>query len=194
VLTVLPPTSLSFNFRRSKSTLEKKNEDVLYKQRCGLYRFDAETTSWKERGKGDIKFLKHRDTKAVRAVMRQEKTLKLIMNHFIQPLNELKTNGGSDKFWSWRTVDFSTEQPTTEIFGIKFRTAEIANEFKKEYDSARLLNKDRMPEEQKGDKPADKTAINKDDSKQKSEQPTPDQDAKQDPNSKSDISPKQPAS
>jgi len=120
----------------------EKDEECIYKQRCALFRFasECEPQAWKERGKGDIKFLKHKQTGAIRIVMRQEKTLKLVLNHIIHPLNELKPNSGSDRFWTWRSRDFSSDEPVTDTFGLRFKTAEIANEFKKEYDNSRDKN------------------------------------------------------
>ncbi len=56
-------------------------------RRCRLYRVtDGE---WKQRGTGDVKILKHKETGAYRLVMRQEKTLKLIANHRIDPVYTL---------------------------------------------------------------------------------------------------------
>ena len=49
------------------------------RRRCKAYRFDAE--EWKERGTGDVKVLKHKTTSRCRIVMRQEKTMKLVLNH-----------------------------------------------------------------------------------------------------------------
>ena len=50
--------------------------------RCKLHRFAADSKEWKERGTGDIKLLKNQATGMIRAVMRQEKTNKLVLNHF----------------------------------------------------------------------------------------------------------------
>ena len=44
---------------------------------------------WKERGTGELRILKHKTDKKERMVMRQEKTLKLILNHIINPLTIL---------------------------------------------------------------------------------------------------------
>lgn len=46
-----------------------------FPRRCAVYRFDAQSKEWKERGRGDVKFLKHKESGRVRIVMRQEKTL-----------------------------------------------------------------------------------------------------------------------
>lgn len=44
---------------------------------------------WKERGTGEVRILKHKEEKKERIVMRQEKTLKLILNHIINPMTVL---------------------------------------------------------------------------------------------------------
>lgn len=51
-------------------------------RRAKLFRFDKENKQWKERGTGDIRFLKHKETNKVRLLMRREKTLKICANHF----------------------------------------------------------------------------------------------------------------
>lgn len=56
------------------------SQRVLHR-RAKLYKFAAETKEWKERGTGDFKLLQHKELKKIRAVMRQEKTLKVCMNH-----------------------------------------------------------------------------------------------------------------
>ena len=53
-----------------------------------LYRFDADSGEWKERGIGQAKLLQHKENKKVRMLMRQEKTLKIRANH----LGEGKTD------------------------------------------------------------------------------------------------------
>lgn len=39
--------------------------------------------------------------------MRQEKTLKIIVNHFLDPRIVLTPNAGNDKSWVWVAFDFS---------------------------------------------------------------------------------------
>jgi Ran-binding protein 1 len=122
----------------------ESEENVIYKQRCALYRHvaatDKDPAQWKERGKGDIRFLQHKANKMVRIVLREEKTLKLRCNHVIHPQIAIKPNAGSDRFWAWRTEDYAEEPPITETFGIKFKTPEIANEFKAKWDECRKIN------------------------------------------------------
>lgn len=50
-------------------------------RRAKLFRFDAPSSEWKERGTGDVRLLAHKETKKVRLVMRRDKTLKVCANH-----------------------------------------------------------------------------------------------------------------
>lgn len=43
--------------------------------------------------------------------MRQDKTLKVILNHYI-PDENLHPNAGSDKAWTWKAIDYGTETGT----------------------------------------------------------------------------------
>lgn len=74
----------------------EEDEEVLFKVRAKLFRFDSEAKEWKERGTGDCKFLQSKSTKKVRLLMRRDKTLKVCANHLIAPEYILKPNVGSD--------------------------------------------------------------------------------------------------
>lgn len=50
-------------------------------RKCKLYRFEASSNEWKERGLGLVKLLKHKENNKIRLLMRQEKTLKIRANH-----------------------------------------------------------------------------------------------------------------
>lgn len=93
------------------------------------------TKTWNERGVGDIKFLKHKETNHIRVLMRQEKTMKIIVNHFLDPRITLTPNAGaSDKSWVWVAFDFANGVELVEsTFAIRFKTPEQAQEFEKEF-------------------------------------------------------------
>jgi len=115
----------------------EEDEDVLYSQRAKLYRFvDNE---WKERGTGDVKILQHRSTGIVRVVMRRERVLKLCLNHRITPAQVLQPMPNAQgKAWTWHANDFSDgAEPTHEKFSIRFKTEDIASEFKQAFDGAK---------------------------------------------------------
>jgi hypothetical protein len=50
-------------------------------RKCKLYRYEASSNEWKERGLGVVKLLKHKENSKIRLLMRQEKTLKIRANH-----------------------------------------------------------------------------------------------------------------
>ena len=52
--------------------------------------------SWRERGIEECKILRHREYSRIRPLMRQEKTMKVIANHAVDPRITLEPNTGSD--------------------------------------------------------------------------------------------------
>jgi Ran-binding protein 1 len=123
----------------------EEDEDVAYKERARLYRFDPSTQEWKERGIGDVKFLVHKVTGQARILLRQEKTLKLCLNHMVNPDMELKPNMGSDRAWTWSSMDYADpDDVKVTTFAIKFKNSDVANEFKSQYDKFRGVNKNRV--------------------------------------------------
>lgn len=122
-------------------TLEE-DEEVLHKVRAKLFRFDAEAKEWKERGTGDVKFLKNKTTGKVRILMRRDKTLKVCANHIVAPEYVLKPNVGSDRSWVYAcTADVSEGEPEAFTFAIRFGSKENADKFKEEFGKAQELNK-----------------------------------------------------
>ena len=107
---------------------------------------------WKERGTGDLKFLKHKQSgevacrsceprctvlqvrvhflatgaRQVRCLMRREKTMKICANFYLQPTIVLKENAGSDRSWVWQCADFSEEKTELSVLAIRFATSESA--------------------------------------------------------------------
>jgi len=114
----------------------EEDEEVLFKMRAKLFRFDNGENQWKERGTGDVKFLKHKDTHKIRLLMRREKTLKVCANHYVLPHLKLEENVGSDRSWVWTTTDHSEEPATKETLAIRFANTENAQKFKQEFLSA----------------------------------------------------------
>lgn len=58
----------------------EEDEDTIFKTKCKLYRIHD--GQWKERGQGDMKLLRHKTHKKIRLIMRQEKTHKIVANHY----------------------------------------------------------------------------------------------------------------
>ena len=110
----------------------EEDEEVLYKVRAKLFRFHGDSKEWKERGTGDVKFLKHKTTGKVRILMRRDKTLKICANHLISADYELKPNIGSDRSWVYTvTADVSEGEPEAQTLAIRFGNKENADLFKR---------------------------------------------------------------
>lgn len=120
----------------------EEDEEVTLKVRAKLFKFHADTKEWKERGTGDVKFLKHKESGKTRLLMRRDKTLKICANHFIAPDYELKPNVGSDRSWVYSvTADVSEGEPEAVTLAIRFGTKENADNFKAEFEGAQKSNK-----------------------------------------------------
>ncbi|XP_072542547.1 E3 SUMO-protein ligase RanBP2 isoform X1 [Salminus brasiliensis] len=108
----------------------EEEEEEMFCNRAKLFRFEAETKEWKERGIGSIKILKHKTSGKFRVLMRREQVLKICANHYITADMVLKPNAGSDKSWVWYAMDYADELPKTEQLAIRFKTADEAALFK----------------------------------------------------------------
>ena len=112
----------------------EEGEEVLFCERCKLFRYDGETSQWKERGIGDIKILRNPSSGKYRVLMRREQIFKLCANHVISADMELKPFPNSDKSWLWTTfADFSEDVAGAETLAAKFKTKEIASRFKETF-------------------------------------------------------------
>nr|XP_023677363.1 E3 SUMO-protein ligase RanBP2-like isoform X3 [Paramormyrops kingsleyae] len=131
----------------------EEDEEEMYCNRAKLFRFEAQTKEWKERGIGSIKILMHRTSGKVRLLMRREQVLKICANHYITADMVLKPNAGSDKSWVWYAVDYADEMPKHEQLAIRFKTAEEAALFKAKFVEAQeVVSKSPQKQEQQTDK------------------------------------------
>jgi Ran-binding protein 1 len=123
----------------AKVTGEEK-EECIFRVRCKLYRFRDE--QWKERGTGNGKLLRNKESKKIRFVMRQEKTLKPVANFILQesPLCELVPMKGNDKAFVWSCNDFSEEEARLEKLPARFQNAENTALFKSAFEAAVKFN------------------------------------------------------
>ncbi|XP_074572851.1 ran-binding protein 1 homolog c-like [Curcuma longa] len=110
-------------------TTGEEDEDVLLDLKSKLYRFDKEGNQWKERGTGNVKLLKHQQTKKVRLVMRQAKTLKICANHLVLPSMKIQEHAGNDKSCVWHAADFADGELKEEMFCIRFGSVENCRNF-----------------------------------------------------------------
>lgn len=119
----------------------EEDESVIYSQRSKLFIF-GETLldkgtgkkSWRERGIGEARILRHNEHQRLRLLMRQEKTMKVIANHAIDPRIKLEPNAGSDRSWVWSAFDFAEGDLAETVFALRFPDTEIANKFKEEFE------------------------------------------------------------
>jgi len=126
----------------------EEEEDAIYQQRSKLFEYgeallDKGTgkVSWKEKGTGEVKLLKHKESGKIRLLMRQEKTMKVIANHSVDHRIILTPHGGSDKSYVWAALDFSDYELVERTFAIRFGSPEIATNFKAAFTSAQEVNK-----------------------------------------------------
>ncbi|KAG8956774.1 hypothetical protein FRC04_000252 [Tulasnella sp. 424] len=119
------------------SKTHEEDEDVLFKMRAKLFRFDSVNAEWKERGTGEVRLLEHKQTKKVRLVMRRDKTLKVCANHLVTADMKLQPNIGSDRSWVWKVAaDISDGEPQAETLAIRFANSDNANLFKEAFEKA----------------------------------------------------------
>mmetsp|Transcript_38832 Transcript_38832/g.99668 ORF Transcript_38832/g.99668 Transcript_38832/m.99668 type:complete len:184 (-) Transcript_38832:371-922(-) len=142
----------------------EEEEEELLKLRAKLYRFDKE---WKERGTGDVKFLKHKVSGRVRVLMRRDKTLKVCMNQIVNSETELAANAGSDRAWQWKCIDFADkEEGNAEVLCIKLRNVDDAKSFKDTYEECKAkLIKEEEEEEKKEEEEEEKEEEKKEEEK-----------------------------
>uniref|UniRef100_A0A2M4B7Y0 Putative ran-binding protein ranbp1 n=1 Tax=Anopheles marajoara TaxID=58244 RepID=A0A2M4B7Y0_9DIPT len=104
----------------------EEDEHVLYAHRAKLYRFIS--SEWKERGIGDVKILKHKETGKLRVVMRREQVLKICLNHALT--EEVCYSKKDDKSWQFVANDFSEGTFELMNFCLRFKSADVAQEFR----------------------------------------------------------------
>ena len=112
-------------------------QEVLFSIRSKLFIFGetlldkgTDKKTCRERGVGDARILRHKEHQRIRLLMRQEKTMKVICNHVLDPRIVLEPNAGSDRSWVWSAFDFSEGELTETIFALRFANSDVANDFK----------------------------------------------------------------
>ncbi|XP_078259337.1 E3 SUMO-protein ligase RanBP2-like [Rhinoraja longicauda] len=117
----------------------EEDETDLYSQRVKLFRFDTESSQWKERGVGNLKVLQNKANGRLRIIMRREQVFKVCANHWITTTMNLKPLMGSDRAWMWLASDFSDGEAKPEQLAAKFKTPELAEEFKDKFEEFQRL-------------------------------------------------------
>lgn len=108
----------------------EEDETILFEHRAKLFRFDAATKEWKERGLGNIKLLVHKDNnQKVRLLMRREQIMKVCCNHAVTKDMTFQKMPNVDKAITWCAQDFSEGELVAETFCLRFKTAQLCNDF-----------------------------------------------------------------
>ncbi|KAK8396428.1 hypothetical protein O3P69_005465 [Scylla paramamosain] len=117
----------------------EEDEQVLFEERARLFRFvDKE---WKERGTGVMKLLHNPGQESARVLMRRDQTYKICANHLITSNIDLQPLKGNDKVWIWAAQDYADEELRTEKFCCRFKTPEVANNFRDAFLKAKAIAK-----------------------------------------------------
>lgn len=130
----------------------EEEEEVKFKHRSKVYRFDKDTKEWKERGVGDLKILYHPDKQTYRVLLRREQVHKIACNHNITPEMVLEPMNKSETAVTWFAMDYSEEgEAKVEKLAARFKLAETKDEFKKAFEEAQaaLKNKPATPQKPK---------------------------------------------
>ncbi|XP_066846551.1 E3 SUMO-protein ligase RanBP2-like isoform X2 [Anser cygnoides] len=119
----------------------EEDEEEFFCNRAKLFRFDAESKEWKERGIGNVKILKHKVSGKFRLLMRRDQVLKICANHYINTDMKLTPNAGSDRSFVWHALDYADELPKPEQLAIRFKTPEEAMLFKSKFEESQNILK-----------------------------------------------------
>ncbi|EMD44373.1 Ran GTPase-activating protein [Entamoeba histolytica HM-3:IMSS] len=115
----------------------KSEEETKFEARALCMRYDADAKEWKERGRGDIKILRHPKTQYSRVILIRDQIFKLACDHFCHPKVVLKDVPTNDKCIMYAVgKDFAQETPCQMLFTFRFNTAEICKQFKEAFQAA----------------------------------------------------------
>ena len=124
----------------------EEDAEVMFSHRAKLYRYVADDKQWKERGVGDIKLLRNRLSGKMRVLMRRDQVLKICANHQITLDMKLQPNAGSEKSWVWSTLaDFSEQECKPEQLAVRFKSDDIARQFKEKFEECQELLNNQTP-------------------------------------------------
>ncbi|XP_067013935.2 E3 SUMO-protein ligase RanBP2 [Anabrus simplex] len=107
----------------------EEEEEKVFCHRAKLYRFEASSKEWKERGVGEMKLLKHPEQGSYRLLLRREQVHKVVCNMRVTADLELKPLSTSDRTWCWGGMNYAEEEACVEQLAVRFKLPEIAQEF-----------------------------------------------------------------
>lgn len=103
-------TLVSFSPCQVETKSGEEDEEILFKERTKLYRWDRSIGQWKERGIGDIKILFHPTKHTYRVLMRREQVLRVCANHTITQGMDLQAMNASANTLVWTATDHAGKQ------------------------------------------------------------------------------------
>ncbi|XP_066433517.1 E3 SUMO-protein ligase RanBP2-like isoform X2 [Eleutherodactylus coqui] len=109
----------------------EEDEEIIFKERVKLYRWDREVNQWKERGVGELKILFNQEKKHYRVLMRRDQVLKVCANHMISKEMKLAPLNTSNNALVWAAHDYSDGEGRFEQLAARFKTQELADSFQK---------------------------------------------------------------
>ena len=121
----------------------KTGEEVfeeLYVVRAKTYRYVD--NQWKERGIGDFKFLKHKETGLVYGVQRQDQIFKIRLSFFIygDKICQLEKFKTQERCWQFICYDNSENEPKLFRYCIRFNKDEESEKFKEVFEESYKTN------------------------------------------------------
>ena len=135
----------------------EEDEDTVYHRKAKLFRFTD--GQWKERGVGEVKILKNKNSGKMRILMRRDQVHKVCLNHMLSPEMELlPMKDSKGRAFVWYAEDYSEEELVHEQFAIRFKTDVIASDFKECFDNAKEGKPVKMMEIEESHSPKKKSA------------------------------------
>ncbi|KAM4795942.1 ranBP2-like and GRIP domain-containing protein 3 [Rhinophrynus dorsalis] len=122
----------------------EEDEEILFKERAKLYRWDRDVGQWKERGVGEIKILFHREKQYYRVLMRREQVLKVCANHIISKAIKISPLNTSTNSLVWTATDYSDGEGKVEQLAARFKNEELADSFQRKFEECQQ----NLPEQQ----------------------------------------------
>jgi Ran-binding protein 1 len=155
---VVTTGGVTYSLEQIQTQTLEEDEECIFVDRVKLYRYDNDTHEWKERGVGDYKVLKHRQTGKYRIIMRRDKILKLCANHSVSPYFTLKPHPSyPETCWVYQTdCDYSDEVVNKWTLAVRFRNPELTKKFKDIYEQAQLEMTKHLPSSPNSDHPTDR--------------------------------------
>ena len=132
--------------RKASIKLYKEDIEVMFSHRAKLYRFSPGEKKCKERGVGSISLLRMRQSGKVRLFMRQDQESKICANLQITTDMKLQPNAGSNSSWAWIIpADLPEQRCKAEEIAVRFRSKEIAKDFKQTFETCQDILKNQTP-------------------------------------------------